>query len=98
MSEKNITKRVHGAGFKLKVAIEAIKGEKTVPQMAQEFGVALSMIFKWKKELLENGSVIFERSGDKPDPQADIDKLHATIGKLKVENDFLERALGRRSV
>lgn len=96
MSEKTMRKKVHGPEFKFKVALEAIKGEKTTAQLAGEFGVAQSMIFKWKKELLDHGRSVFEKSHQKIEPNVEIDRLHATIGRLKVENDFLERVLGRK--
>ena len=84
------------AELKFKVALEAIKGEKTSAQLAQEFGVASSQIFKWKRELLEHGPGVFGKKGHDGNGQETIDQLHAVIGKLKVENDFLERVLGRK--
>lgn len=82
--------------LKFRVALEAIKGEKTSAQLAQEYGVVSSQIFKWKKELLEKGPAVFGRKWQEEGGQETIEKLHATIGKLKVENDFLERVLGRK--
>ncbi len=96
MTNKPMRKKVHGAEFKFKVALEALKGEKTSAQLASEFGVAQSMIFKWKKALLDHGRSVFAQAHCKPEPSAEIEKLHATIGRLKVENDFLERVLGRK--
>ena len=94
---KGMSKKVHGPGFKFKVALAAIKGDKTAAELAQEFGVAQSMIFKWKKALLDNGEAVFGKGAQRPEPSAELDKLHATIGRLKVENDFLELVLGRKS-
>ena len=93
---KGMSKKVHGPGFKFKVALAAIKGDKTAAELAQEFGVAQSMIFKWKKALLDNGDMVFDKAHHKPEPHVEMEKLHATIGRLKVENDFLEHVLGRK--
>jgi transposase len=89
-------KKPHSVEFKFKVAIEAIRGEKTIAALCQEYGVVSSQIAKWKKIVLEGGSSVFKGPGsvgrsDHPD----IEKLHATIGRLKVENDFLEHVLRR---
>ena len=94
---KVIRKKAHSAGFKFKVAIAAIKGEKTSAELCQEFGIVNSQLHKWKKELLDNGAEVFLKntSSAQISPSSDIDRLHAVIGRLKVENDFLEKALGR---
>ncbi len=79
--------------FKSKVALAAIKGDKTVAELSQQFDVHPNQITQWKTQLLERMSVVFEGSG-KPDPPAvDIKTLHAKIGELTLENDFLESAL-----
>jgi transposase-like protein len=92
-----IKKKAHTAEFKFKVAIEAIKGEKTTSQLCSEYGIVNSQIFKWKKMVLDQGVFVFKDSSVK-DNNVDetIHQLHATIGKLKVENDFLERCVGKR--
>lgn len=91
-----IRKKPHSNEFKFKVAIEAIRGEKTIAALCQEFGVVSSQIAKWKKVLLEEGSGVYKGSGpSKSVENYDIEKLHATIGRLKVENDFLEHVLRR---
>lgn len=84
--------------FKFKVAIEAIKGDMTIAEMVSKYQVAGSLIHKWKKDLISNGSSIY--SGNKAEKsngmnEADIEKLHAKIGRLTLENDFLERALNK---
>ena len=92
----NIKKKPHTAEFKFKVAMEAIRGEKTIAELCQEFVVVSSQIYKWKNALSENGALVFkEGNAAKPNNTAEIDKLHATIGKLKVENDFLAKFAGR---
>ena len=86
-------KKPHSAEFKFKVALAALKGDKTIAELSHEFGVVGSQIHKWKKEFLEHGATVFKgntASKGQVD-QNEIDKLHATIGRLKVENDFLER-------
>jgi transposase len=89
-------RRNHDAGFKARVALDAVKGERTVSELAAEYGVHPTMIHRWKKTLLEGASDIFERGGR---PQAaDVDEetvrsLHAKIGELAVANDFLSRKL-----
>jgi transposase-like protein len=93
---KTIKKKPHTGAYKFRVAMAAIKGEKTVSQLCQEFGVVASQIYKWKTTLLAKGASIFDQSVSNVHlPENELDKLHATIGRLKVENDFLGRALGR---
>lgn len=96
MTKSNLRKKPASAELKFKVALEALKGEKTTAQLAQEFGVVSSQIFKWRKELLDKGSAVFGVKNTSQDTQKAFDQLHATIGRLKVENDFLERVLGRK--
>ncbi|WP_425358950.1 IS3 family transposase [Antarcticimicrobium luteum] len=77
--------------FKAKVALEALKGEQTVAELASRFGVHPTMIHTWKRALLEGASGVFERGGRKA-PEIDeeqVKELHAKIGELAVANDFL---------
>ncbi|MEM7175300.1 MAG: transposase [Chlamydiota bacterium] len=83
----------HSSAFKFRVALAAIKGDKTVSDLCQEFSLAASQIYAWKKELEDRGVEIFETKNPAGEHQKEVDKLHGVIGKLKVENDFLERAL-----
>jgi transposase len=84
----------HGSDFRVKVAIEAIKGKKTLVELCQEFGVAASQISAWKKQMEENAHLVFE--GKRPkNHQEEVDKLHRVIGKITAERDFLERVLKR---
>ena len=83
----------HDAGFKARV--EAVKGERTVSELAAEYGVHPTMIHQWKKALLDGASDIFDRGGK---TKAEVDEetvrlLHAKIGELAVANDFLSRKL-----
>ena len=82
--------------FKAKVALEALKGEQTVSELASRFGVHPTMIHQWKRALLEGASELFERGGVKKEPAVDdgtIKALHAKIGELTVANDFLSEKL-----
>jgi transposase-like protein len=84
-----IRKKPHSSEFKFKVAIEALRGEKTLAQICQEYGVVSSQVSKWKKVILEQGASVFGGTkSSSPATSVDVDKLHATIGRLKVENDF----------
>ena len=85
----------HAPEFKAKVALEALKGEETVAELASRFGVHPTMIHQWKRTLLEGASGVFERGGRKQ-PAIDeeqVKELHAKIGELAVANSFLERKL-----
>ena len=85
----------HSDQFKFKVALEAIKGIKTIAEICQEFRLAPSQIYAWKKRLEESGPDIFAAKNKQKNDDVEVERLHATIGKLKVENDFLAKALGR---
>ncbi|QYO75083.1 IS3 family transposase [Pelagibacterium sp. 26DY04] len=92
-------RKQHSPEFKAKVALEALKGEETVSELASRFGIHPTMIHQWKRALLEGASGVFERGGRKR-PEIDdeqVKDLHAKIGELAVANDFLSRklALGR---
>jgi transposase len=93
---KAMRKKPHSAEFKFKVAIAAVRADKTTAELCQEFGIVNSQLHKWKNELLGNGAEVFKNtSSAQPSSSSDIDKLHATIGRLKVENDCVEKVLGR---
>jgi transposase-like protein len=88
-------RRNHDAAFKARVALEALKGERTVSALASAYGVHPTMLHQWKKALLDGAADIFERGAKK---KAGVDEdtvrsLHATIGELAVANDFLSRKL-----
>jgi len=87
-------RRNHGPAFKAKVALEAIKGDKTLSELAQQFEVHANQIVLWKKELLGRADELFEK-GKRKESGPDIVELHAKIGELTMENDFLAGALGR---
>jgi len=88
-------RKSYAASFKAKVALEALKGERTVAELATRYGVHPTMISTWKKALLEGAAEIFERGApNKPQEEARVDDLYREIGRLKVERDFLSRKLG----
>jgi transposase len=87
-------RRNHGAVFKAKVALEGIKGEQTLIELAERFQVHPNQITEWKKQLLERASEVFEK-GKSCEKNTDVKELHAKIGQLTMENDFLSVALGR---
>ena len=96
MSNK-MKKKPHIPEFKFKVAIEAIRGERTTAELCSEYGVVNSQIFKWKKALLDSGKQVFANNihTKAETKNIQIERLHATIGRLKVENDFLAKFAGR---
>jgi len=88
-------RRNHSPAFKAKVALEAIEGEQTIIEIAERFDVHPTVITKWKRQLLEGAPGVFGAAGGEKQPAPDLAKLHAKIGELTMENDFLSVALGR---
>ena len=86
------TRRTHAATFKAKVALEAIKGDKTLAELASKHEVHPNQITEWKQLLQEHAADIFGGAKAKS-PEPDIKAMHAKIGQLALENDFLESAL-----
>ncbi len=87
------TRRNHGVEFKAKVALAALRGDKTLAELAEQFDVHPNQISEWKQRLLERAAEVFG-DGSKPHPaEPDLKVLHAKIGQLALENDFLEGAL-----
>ena len=90
-------RRTHGPAFKAKVALAAVKGEKTLADLAQQYDVHPNQITAWKAQLLDGAAGVF---GSGPAttgvaPAVDVEVLHAKIGELTLENDFLAGALSK---
>ncbi len=89
-------RRNHSPQFKAKVAMAAIKGDKTLAELAKQFDLHQNQISQWKQELTENAGALFGGQTTSAKEQSDeIDKLHAKIGQQAMEIDFLAKALDR---
>jgi transposase len=88
-------RRNHSPAFKAKMALEAIKGEEPVIVIAERFDVHPNQITKWKRQLLEGAAVVFGETDEDKEAGPSVAELHAKIGELTMENDFLSGALGR---
>lgn len=90
-------RKSYGAEFKAKVALEAIRGELTVAELVAKHGVHQTLINTWKRQALEGMSGIFSGKAEAKaaEKEGEIEELHAKIGQLVVERDFLAKASGR---
>lgn len=89
-------RRTHSPEFKSKVAVAAIKGDLTMAEMVKKFDVHANQIAEWKKHLLSGAADVFGRSARQAEATEEtVEALHAKIGQLTMENDFLERGLER---
>ena len=86
-------RRNHTPGFKAKVALAAIKGDRTVAQIAELFDVHPNQVTTWKAQLEASAADVFGQGGSPAQPAVDVKALHAKICELTLENDFLEGAL-----
>lgn len=89
-------RRNHGSAFKAKVALAAVKGDKTLAELAQRFEVHPSQIVAWKSQLVEHAEEVFARDRAR-ELGPTVKDMQAKIGQLALENDFLSGALGRVS-
>lgn len=87
-------RRNHSPAFKAKVALAAIRGEKTMSELAEQFDVHANQISTWREQLLAGAGDVFGAAKSEA-PAVDVKELHAKIGELTLENDFLERALDK---
>ena len=87
----------YSAEFKAKVALEALRGELTVSQLATKHGVHQTLIGDWKRQAMDGLATVFSGKADAKEGmrEEDVEKLHAKIGQLVVERDFLVKASGR---
>jgi transposase len=88
-------KKNYNNSFKFKVVIEVIRGDLTIAEVISKYQISKSVIHKWKKQFLDHGASVFSIKDSISQEEANIKKLHATIGKLKVENDFYRQAWNR---
>jgi transposase len=84
-------RRTHTPEFKARVALAAIRDDKTLAQLCEEFDLHTNQISEWKRQLVERASAAFD--GGAIEPTVDLIPLQAKIGQLTLENDFLENAL-----
>jgi transposase len=89
------TRRNHTPAFKAKVAMAALRGEKTLTELAQQFEVHANQITKWKAQLVDGAAGVFGGGPAEAPPVVDVKVLHAKIGELTLENDFLAGALSK---
>ncbi|MFN5092794.1 MAG: transposase [Bacteroidota bacterium] len=94
------TRRKFSPEFKAKVALEAVKNQKTLAELSLHFEVNPVTISKWKTEFLENMSSVFggEKGKIQDEDSPEMEKLYAQIGQLKVENDFLKKSARRLGI
>ena len=87
----------YSAEFKAKVALEALRGELTVSQLATKHGVHQTLVSDWKRQALDGLATVFSGKAEAKEGmrEEDVEKLHAKIGQLVVERDFLAKASGR---
>ncbi len=89
-----MNRRAHSPSLKAKVALAALKGDRSLAELAQQFEVHPNQITDWKKQLQERVAQVFETGKTSAEPPVDVKVLRAKSGQLTLENDFLEGALG----
>lgn len=89
------SRRKFSASFKAKVAIEAIKEQSSLPELAAKFELHPTQISNWKREFLKNADLAFGSKSEKEDSDSGTAPLYSKIGQLQVENDFLKKVLGK---
>ena len=90
-----IERRKFSASFKAKVAIEAIKEDKTLQELASKHGLHSNQISAWKKEFLEKSELIFSKENDMKVDESKEKELYSKIGELQIQVDFLKKVLGK---
>ena len=89
------SRRNHAPAFKAKVALAAIRNEGTIAELGKRFDVHPAQVTAWKEQLLASAAEVFGAVPRATEPPVDVKTLHATIGELALENDFLGRVLGK---
>ena len=89
------SRRKFSAEFKAKVAIEALREQKTIQELSSKFEIHPNQISTWKSEVISTASTVFENKSSKAEPEVDREKLFKVIGEQKVEIDFLKHVLGK---
>tara|TARA_R110002020_G_C16184383_1_gene765080 strand:- start:916 stop:1194 length:279 start_codon:yes stop_codon:yes gene_type:complete len=79
--------------FKAQVALEALRGDRTIQEIAARHNVLPTQVSAWKKQAVEGMADVFAKGGANDDREAEVNELHAKIGRLAVENDFLAKGL-----
>ena len=88
-------KKKYPPAFKARVALEALKEEKTIAQISAEYEIHSNLVSKWKKQLKDNITAVFDgKTSNEPDPDYKVDNLYKEIGKLQVQNEWLKKKLG----
>ena len=88
-------RRNHSPAFKPQVALEAVRGDKTLAELAQKHDLHPTQIIKWRKQLLDRAADVFGADSKPDEPVIDLKDLHAKIGLLTLEKDFLQGALSK---
>ena len=88
-------RRTHSAAFKAKVALAAVRGDKTLAELAQQHDVHPNQITDWKNQLLSRAADVFGGEASPAEPAVDLSSLHAKIGQQALEIDFLSCALSK---
>lgn len=88
-------RRNHSPQFKAKVAVAALRGEQTLVELSEQFDVHPNQITQWKQQAVENLAAVFDKEAGGRHSEDELQALHAKIGQLTLENDFLERAFGK---
>ena len=97
----SVKRKQHSADFKAKIALEALKGRKTINEIASEYQIHPNLVTKWKSQLQEQAPAVFQAANRRDDAQKEAEELQAQlyqqIGQLKVELDFVKKKLGSLS-
>lgn len=90
------SRRKHAPAFKAKVALAALKGDKTLAELAQQYDLHPTQINEWKRQLSGNAEAVFGANEKQQKcHEGEVKELYAKVGQLTLENDFLSKALGR---